>query len=180
MTTVESGEDKPVNRRWYVVYSRPRQEEVAATHLVRQGFETYLPRITTQRRQRGQFQSIITAYFPRYLFVRFDIRRDHWAPIRSTRGVSALVKIQGTPRPVPEELISQLRTNEDAQQIQRLKLPDWRPGAEVEIELGPFAGYRGLFQAHRGADRVAVLLELLGRSALVTLDSQALQAPEPA
>jgi len=181
MTAADTEIAESLNRHWYVIHTRPRQETVAETHLSNQGFEVYLPRAAIQRRHRGRqdsrLQSVITAYFPRYLFVRFDAHCDNWGPIRSTRGVSALVGSAGKPRPVPEDFIHSLRGNEDEEQIQRLKPPCWQTGDEVEIEQGPFAGYRCIFQAQRSADRVAVLLNLIGRSSLVTLNGQDLRLP---
>ena len=41
--------------RWYAVCCKPRQEAVAEENLLRQGFQTYLPRIRMRQRRRGQW-----------------------------------------------------------------------------------------------------------------------------
>ena len=44
---------------WYVVFTRPNGEEVAAQHLKRQGFSTYLPRRLTMRRHARKQERVI-------------------------------------------------------------------------------------------------------------------------
>jgi transcriptional antiterminator RfaH len=134
---------------WYVVYTKALLEISAQEHLHRQGFETYLPLIETQQRRQGQLISLIKPFFPRYLFIRFNRESDDWSPVRSTRGVCGLVKFEGVPKPIPASLISGLKSNEDARQLQQFAKPAWKAGDTVAIEQGPFAGYSCIFQARR-------------------------------
>jgi len=164
--------------QWYAVQTKPRQEQCARENLERQGFEVYLPQIARLKRRNGNLVSRITAFFPRYLFTRFDANADNWAPIRSSRGVSSLVRIAGRPLPIPEGLVESLKANENSEQLQQLEPKSWQSGDEVEIEQGPFAGYRCIFREARGAGRVAVLLSLIGKPTLVTLSKQDLQIPQ--
>ena len=86
---------------WYLVHTRPRQEEIAREHLARQGYGVYLPRLQLPRRRRGRWLDVVEPLFPRYLFA--GARRDEQSvhPIRSTRGVSALVRGGESYAPVP-------------------------------------------------------------------------------
>ena len=162
---------------WYVVYTKAQLEISASEHLARQNFETYLPLIETQQRRGGQIVTTIRPFFPRYLFIRFDRKSDDWSPVRSTRGVCGLVKFEGIPKPVPTSLINDLRSNEDGRQLQRITQPSWKSGDKVAIEQGPFAGYSCIFQESRSADRVAVLLNVVGSPTRATLNMQDLQIP---
>lgn len=160
--------------RWYLVYAKPRQEEVALRNLQQQGFETYLPRVRTTRRRGGRRINGIEALFPRYLFVRLDPVRDNWAPIRSTIGVTSLVRFGAEPAEVPSSLVAFLRGREDEGGLQAIEPQRLSPGQAVRVEEGPLAGYAGIFLARSGRDRVVVLLNILGRHARLELEEQAL------
>ena len=94
---------------WYAVQTKPRQEQVAVTHLERQHFEIFLPRIRAARHRRGRWQSTIEPLFPGYLFVQLEFGAQNTAPIRSTRGVIGLVRFGGEPQPVPRTIMQALR-----------------------------------------------------------------------
>ncbi|HQF30164.1 MAG TPA: transcription termination/antitermination NusG family protein, partial [Hyphomicrobiales bacterium] len=57
---------------WYVVSTQPHQEARAESNLVRQGFETWLPRFARERRHARKVDTVLVALFPGYLFVRLD------------------------------------------------------------------------------------------------------------
>jgi len=168
----------PLQRKWYVLYTKPRSEQIAREHLERQRFSVYLPLVATPKRVKGKLSTVIESYFPRYLFVSLDIDQDNWAPIRSTRGVCDLVKFEGRPKDVPFQLIQALKDNENLEQLQNISQPAWKTGDRVEIEQGPFTGYSCIFQASRSSDRVAVLINIVGKPTRATLSNQDLQIPQ--
>lgn len=154
---------------WYLIYSKPRQEGVALENLKRQGYDAYLPLIRTRRRRQGQYVSLVEPMFPRYLFIRLSDQTDNWGPIRSTLGVSALVRFGDLPAQVPDRLIGALKSREDASGIQQLAVPDFKPGDRVRIAEGPMAGYEGIFQARSSRERVVVLLDVVGQATRVLM-----------
>jgi len=154
---------------WYLVLSRPRQEAVAAEHLQRQGYGVYLPRLQLPRRRRGSWQDVVEPLFPRYLFAGARREEQSVHPIRSTRGVSALVRNGAGYTPVSPELLAELRAREDAEGLHRLHPGELQPGEVVRILAGPFAGLEAVFHSRQGADRVRVLLTLIGASTPATL-----------
>ena len=162
-------------RSWYLVYTKPRQENLARENLDRQGFITYLPLAQRTRRRNGRYISIIEAFFPRYLFIKLNTETDNWAPIRSTVGVSQIVRFGGIPAVLPDELVTYLKQNDDSNGLQSLKHHDMSPGDRIEIINGPFAGYRGIYQQPKSAERVAVLLDIVDKNAELTLSAHDLQ-----
>ena len=165
-------------QEWFVVYAKARQEDVALQNLERQQFHCYLPRIQLSKRRNGQIVPSIEPFFPRYLFVRLALQDQDWAPIRSTRGVCGLVRFEGVPKRIPEQFINLLKENEDSQYLQRVIDKSWKSGDQVKIEQGPFAGYQCIFQQKRGADRVSVLLDIVGKPTRATLLKDDLQLPQ--
>ena len=154
---------------WYLVHTRPRQEEVACEHLERQGYGVYLPRLQLPRRRRGRWHDVVEPLFPRYLFAGMQPGEQSLHPIRSTRGVSALVRGGDAYAPVLPTLLKELRAREDAAGLHQLRPDGLKQGDSVQIVAGPFAGLDAVFHSRQGPDRVRVLLTLIGTSAPTTL-----------
>ncbi len=155
---------------WYAVFTKPRKERVACENLERQGFTAYLPRIRQPRYRRGHWMEVVEPLFPRYLFVQLRLGFDDVSPIRSTLGVTGLVRFGLEPALVPQGLVEALRVKEDA--ALGLHLPEqalFRRGDPVTIVSGPFAGVQAIFEAPSGEGRVILLLDLLGRANRVRL-----------
>ncbi len=163
-------------RSWYLVYARPRMEPMAEEHLTRQGYRIYLPRVRATHRQRGRYRERVEPLFPRYLFIHLDQCNDNWGPIRSTQGVAGMVRFGGVAARAPEALISTLRGNEDEEGIQQTLAQEYQPGDRVRIIDGVLSGYEGLFTAHEGRERVAVLLDLAGRCTTVHMSAHDLHS----
>ena len=157
---------------WYVVQTKPKSEQLAVVNLQRQGYTIYCPMITQRKRRRNRWQDVTEALFPRYLFVQLQEGLDDFSPIRSTIGVSALVRFGGVPAVMPEQAIEMLTQQEE--RLLKPKRLDWKPGSEVEIREGPMAGLRGIFQKTASEERVIILLALLGKQSRVVLDSHLL------
>lgn len=162
-------------KQWYLVYTKPRQEEVARTNLSRQGYEIYLPLMRQPRRRRGRRIAVIGPMFPRYLFVHLDRQTDNWGPIRSTLGVVSIVRFGHEPAWAPDNLIVFLQSREDAQGVQAISPDEYQPGSRVRVTDGSLMGYEGIFLARTGHDRVAVLLDIMGRSSRTVLDAGLLE-----
>ncbi len=163
--------------RWYVAQSQPHAESKAAWHLERQGFKTYVPRYLKRRRHARRTETVATPFFPRYLFVAVDLATQPWLSIRSTIGVSRLVCNGNVPAPVPLAVLDALKRREDENGFIVLNnRPRFAPGDSVRVVDGAFAACVGLFEGLRDGERVAVLLDLLGRKVRVVLDDLSVAA----
>jgi transcriptional antiterminator RfaH len=166
-----------VGNRWYVAQSQPHTESKAVLHLNRQGFETYLPVYQKRRRHARRTETIITPLFPRYLFVAVDMAAQRWLSIQSTIGVSKLVCNGDVPAAVPAGVVEALKRREDENGFFLFdSRPRFAPGDSVRIVDGAFAASLGLFEGLRDGERVAVLLDLLGRKVRVLLDDLSVAA----
>jgi transcriptional antiterminator RfaH len=162
---------------WHVVQTYSRAEEKAAVHLLRQGYDIYLPRYLKRRRHARRSESVPAPLFPRYLFVSFDRQVQRWRPIQSTIGVSRLVCNGETPASVPEEIIDELRGREDEGGFVRLERRSrFARGDQIRVVDGIFHTRLGLFEDMVDRERVAILLDLLGRKVRVVLHGDAVAA----
>jgi transcriptional antiterminator RfaH len=160
-----------VSARWYVVQTHAHAESKAIAHLARQGFEVYLPRYLKRRRHARRIETVSAPLFPRYLFVTIDMMCQRWRAVRSTIGVSRLVCNGDDPVPVADAVIQPLRAREDGQGFVLLRpRPQFALGEKVRVLDGVFTDCLGLFDGMKDSDRVAVLLDLLGRKVRVVLD----------
>lgn len=161
-------------KRWYAIYSKPREEERAAEHLHRQGCEVFLPLYLKRRRHARRVETVPAPLFPRYFFVHVDPALLGWSTIRSTRGVVDIVQNGSGPVAVADSMIEQVRRREDANGYIVLKpQAGIQRGAKIRIESGPFADIDAIFEAQRDEDRVLALLSLLGRKVMVSLPADA-------
>lgn len=151
-------------RFWYVVYTHPREEQVAAENLDRQGYVTYWPRYRRRVSHARKVQEITSSLFPRYLFVSFDPTATGWRSIRSTRGVVDLVRNGFEPTRVSSQLIEQMRTREDGEGCVVLgRQIELTKGQRITLKGDAFKGHDLIFETMKDADRVVVLLTMLGR-----------------
>lgn len=156
---------------WYVVHTKPQQEQVACENLTRQGYEVYLPRIKLLKRSRRlRCQEMqLEPLFPRYLFIQPGSPEHSIAPVRSTLGVTTIVRFGQTPAVLSHEVLTSIRDFEARQNEAGLEaISPFRNGERVLVVDGPLAGLEGLVSSV-SQERVVVLMQLLGQDTRVNL-----------
>jgi transcriptional antiterminator RfaH len=154
-------------RSWYLIYTKPQQEGVAMENLLRQGYEIYLPRLRQRRRRHGRVLDAVVPMFPRYMFINLNDTTDNWKPIRSTLGVSRIVRFGELPARIPDALIDALRASEGPEGIHEPSHLHLRRGDPVQIVDGVLAGYEAVYESASSRERVTLLLKIAGRQVSV-------------
>jgi transcriptional antiterminator RfaH len=163
--------------RWYVVQTHINSEAKAASHLVRQGFGVYFPRYLKRRGHARKVDTVARPLFPRYLFVAIDLATQRWRSIQSTIGVSHLVSWGGSPASVNDGVISELKQREDEGGFIRLDRPvRFTHGDKVRVLEGAFVDSLALVEGTDDRDRVAILLDFLGRKVRVMVGADLIAA----
>lgn len=163
-------------KKWYAVYTKPRQEAVAEENLKRQGYEVYLPLMAEPRRQGGPRRQRIEPLFPRYLFVRLSLGCDNTGPLRYTTGVSNLVRFADKLAVVDDHIVDSLKRWADCTTGLHLpKAPMFALRDIVVMDDGPFAGVEAILQAETSSERVVILLNLLGRKNSISVNRDRLR-----
>lgn len=167
MIPTTAREDMADELGWHVVYTRPRQEARALENLCNQGFNCLLPTLKVDRLRAGHRVAIPEPLFPRYLFVHLEAGRSNWSAIRSTRGVSHLVRFGGVAARVPSSLITTLAEQPVPKKIL------FEAGERLKVIDGPFVGIEAellrLYETPDGEARVMVLMEILSRPQKISL-----------
>ena len=173
MDKVEKLNSQPMP--WYVVHTKVKQEQLALDNLQRQNFVVYLPRYKRLKRVRDQQEMLFEPMFPRYIFVQPSSDQQSLAPIRSTLGVTNIVRFGNIPAIVPADVMERIhafeaeRNNQGVQQISPFK-----EGVQVRVASGPFAGLEGLI-SDVSNQRVVVLMQLLTKETRVSLSPHQLE-----
>jgi transcriptional antiterminator RfaH len=163
------------DQRWFVVRTQPNGEFKALAHIMRQGFDAYLPRYLKRRRHARKTDTVQKPLFPGYLFVGMDPEHARWRALNSTIGVSELICHSGVPAPVPDQIIGDIRRHEDESGYVVLgERAGLKPGDKVRITDGTMADQVGIFDAPSDQHRAFLLLELLGRQVRVKMPLTAL------
>ncbi|MGC9942428.1 MAG: transcription termination/antitermination NusG family protein [Verrucomicrobiota bacterium] len=154
---------------WFCVRTKPRHEHIAAAGLRRNlALEVCLPRVRFNRPTRHGQSLVTEALFPNYLFARFDqamyLRRVQAAP-----GVTGIVHFGHHWPTISDGIIAELRAAMGNEEL-RMITNEFNPGDVVEIATGVFHGLQAVVtRIMPGKQRVAVLLDFLGRQTTIEL-----------
>ncbi len=163
-------------KSWYLIHTKPKQESIAKENLVRQDYSIYLPMAVTRRKKGGRTVRTIEALFPRYLFIHLDDSTDDWAPIRSTIGVTELVRFGLVPAKVSESLVAEIKKRENDEGIHELQADVFKEGQQVRIAEGPFEGYEAMFKAKSGQERAILLLKIAENMVKIQIDTDKIES----
>ncbi len=161
--------------QWYAVYTHTRTERWARSNLWERGFEVYLPEYLKERWHARKTDWVNAPLFPRYLFVTADPKSPNRRSINTAPGVVSLVSFGERPGLIADAVIQEIRSREDEAGHVRLVDPNrLAPGDLVRLESGAMADHVGLFESCGDAERVVILLNLLGREVRVKVPSNSI------
>lgn len=156
---------------WFCLRSQPKHEHIAAAHLkTMEGVDVFLPRVRFQRTTRQGLAWVTEALFPSYLFARFDLKKS-LRHVQAGRGVGGVVHF-GARWPVIEDaIIEDLQQAVGAGELHVIPAR-LQPGDTVEIAGGAFRGLTAVVsRVMPSRERVAVLLDFLGRQTAIELSA---------
>lgn len=153
--------------KWYVVQTKPRQEDRAQYFLAEKGFETYLPKMEVDNSRSYRGMLIQKPLFPCYLFTRFDVQQN-LAHVRWTKGVVKILPESNRPQSLDNDIIKGIRKLCSKDGVVRKR--SLKPREKIRIAKGPLKNLLGIFQ-HWSSDqgRVRILLNLVNYQATVEL-----------
>lgn len=164
--------------QWYLVQCKPRESFREGTHLQHQNYTYFHPTYYVKRKIAGKINVTIVPLFPHFLFILFS-DTDNWTAIRSTRGVSKMVRFNG---------ISASLDHHITEELQRLCArltglaaePIYKIGDCVVVADGYFKELEAIATATNGEKRVTLLLNLFNRPQHVDVTTYAFQNIEAA
>lgn len=179
---------------WYVVRTNIRCEAKANDNLRKAGFETYLPRMRFERKNKRKrtIQTFDRPLMLRYLFVGLPRHEQHIGFVRACEGVERVLgDVDDHPIPVPFALVSglflaeanlefddtreaRIHRKEEAKTKKATVAMKYFPGSEWIISEGPFTSFYAEVEDVSKTGLVKVLVSIFGRMTSLTLEPEQL------
>lgn len=157
--------------RWYAIRTKGNKEKEVEKRLAALELEVFLPWLRARRRVGTKFQWVLVPLFPGYLFCRLDLVTSGKVA-RYCPGVRDFLKFGNAIVEIGDSIIRELQ-DRCPEGVARIEPVAMNPGDAVKINEGPFAGLEAIFERKmKGSERVAVLLEILGRQTRLVLPSE--------
>jgi len=158
------------DKKWFVVQIKPNSYGLANRNLERQGFETFLPKMSVTNRKNNKFFAKDVYVFPGYIFVSFDTKLVGWTRINSTYGVSRIISFNKKPAEISSNIILELKKRYYSNQL----LPEndkLQTGDRIKMYTGPFAEFFAKIEIVDNNNPIWVLLEYAGKSKRLKLEN---------
>ena len=159
---------------WYAVQTQPNRENLAVSHLKRQGFDVWLPLIERIIRHARQTKRVRRPLFPGYLFIEADLEHQDLSVIRSTLGCIAFLRHGVRPALVPNQVMASIKEAEDVLHGRFEINQGFTRGSKYELMEQGFNGHTATFLALDGKDRARVLVTLLNSEHEVKIPTSSL------
>ena len=168
------------NIAWYCVHTKTKCEHLAASAVgAFDGVEVYCPRLRFQKATTRGKVWFVEALFPNYFFARFSAL-DSIRAVMHAQNVIRVVGFGGSPIPIPDFVIAQLREEMNHSDLREIHTP-LAVGDSVMLTEGPMRGLVGVVERMlSGAERVRVLLDFLGRQSIVEVTTDKILTERPA
>jgi transcription antitermination factor NusG len=168
-------ESTPEESCWYAIQTRCRFEQKAAIQLQNKGIEVFLPLVKEVHRWSDRRQIIQVPLFPGYGFVRLSDSAAYRLRVLQTVGVNGFVMMNGSPVPVPEQQLEDVRLLL-ANEIACKAYPFLKAGQRVRIRGGCLDGLEGLLISENKDHSLVVSIEAIQRSLVLRIEGYDVEA----
>lgn len=152
---------KKDSRLWFVVHTKPGNEERVKTNLLNQEIESFLPMMKVQQYSGGRLVPRIRPLFPNYLFAKMDLE-VHYYKVKWTRGVNKILGNRNGPVPISERVVETIKGRAGEDSLIELQ-DELKDGDAIQVTSGPLKDLIGIFRKEMSSKgRVKVLLSLIG------------------
>lgn len=160
---------------WYVLTTKPKNEQRASNNLQDQGYEVFLPTVELTKTKSGRRVIKVETLFPSYLFIKANQVDANFNSIRSTPGVANFVRFGAKLAVIDELLILKLKKDLINHDIALNKTVIMQPDEKVTITEGPFSGLEAIYQHQDGLLRSVLLLKMLHNTLSVNVANEHVQ-----
>jgi transcriptional antiterminator RfaH len=165
-----------VEKDWYAIYTKPKEEPRADMNLAAWGVETLAPKILERRTNEfsGKPSYFVKPLFPRYIFARFNaerlLRKVHY-----TRGVHSIVSLDGRPIKVDESVIEVVKSRIKEDGYVKIG-EDLNVSDKVVVKSGALKNFEGIFERRiKASDRIMILMTAITYQGRISIEEQMVQ-----
>ncbi|MEJ2681200.1 MAG: transcription termination/antitermination NusG family protein [Gammaproteobacteria bacterium] len=142
---------------WYLVQCKPRQDYRAAKNIRNQGGEVLLFERPIEAIRAAKRFVTRERLFPGYVFVCLPYEHRLWSTLRSTYGVSRVVRFGDKPLEIQPQTLEAIYEQSRTFGVQER----FQAGDRVRLTSGAFKGMEAVFDAYDGATRAVLLIQFL-------------------
>jgi transcription antitermination factor NusG len=164
---------KDKNKKWYLLYTKPRYEKKVDAELQLLGFETYLPLNRTLKQWSDRKKWVSDPLFKSYLFINTSI--SYYYDILNVNGIVKFVNFEKSPVVVNEIEIDFIRKMLGANISVEVLTEGIIEGANIEIISGPMIGIKGQIVEYRSKKQVMVNFNSIKQNVIVNLPLNSLK-----
>jgi len=160
-----------VQKKWYVVQTKPSQEKKVTFYLTQKGINTYFPKTQTYIYKGLKGYKNTKPLFPGYIFAQCE--RKEVYHVCWTRGIKKVLWKNTQPQPISEELIYSIKSVASKDGL--IRRERFKKNDLVTIKTDPFKDILVIFD-HWESDkeRVCLLLNLINAQIRVSLPASLL------
>jgi len=159
-------------KKWFVFYTKSRQEKKVNDLLLKRGFEPYLPLQKVMRQWSDRRKKVEVPLFNSYIFVQ--VAEHEIQQVLSVPGVAWNIKLNGKPAELhPQELETIKRFIETGMLLEAQNVTEkFTVGDAVKLVDGPLKGAQGILSDYHNKQYFSVILESIGQVITVQIDSK--------
>lgn len=161
----------PSDSRWFAVWTRSRQEKVAAAMLETLGVQHFLPLKSEVRQWSDRKQTVNVPLFSGYLFVRMNPTKDSRLQVLRAPGIAGFVGNNIGPLPIPEQQIEDIRMVL-TRRVECKVLPLLEEGDRVRVVRGVLTGVEGRIVHCNSTSRLLISVAIIHKSLSVSVSRQ--------
>lgn len=167
--------EMPGQPNWFAIRTRSRHEKIAAEHLEKQGFESFLPLLKRTHKWTDRVKEVELPVFAGYSFVRLAFTPMERLRVLQTHGVVGFVGMKNLGIPIPDSQIQDIRTLL-ASDLPFEERPFLHVGQRVRIRGGSLDGIEGILSAQDQNQSLVVSVDLIQRSLSVRIQGYEVEA----
>jgi len=158
---------KPVEEKWYAIYTHPRAEKQVYQRLVEEGIESFLPLQKTYRIWSDRKKLVEKPLLPSYLFVKIRTKKFH--EVYKIQGIVKFVSFEGKPVSIPPRQIDILRLLVNSDAKIEVSSENFAKGDNVEVMSGSLVGLTGELIKIGKKNRVIVRIDRLDQNLVIKI-----------
>lgn len=164
---------KDKNKKWYLLYTKPRYEKKVNLELQLRGFETYLPLHKTLKQWSDRKKWVEEPLFKSYLFINTSI--SYYYDILNVNGIVKFVNFEKEPVVVSNKEVDIIRKMMGTDFELEVVVNDFVVGNQVEVVLGPLIGIKGQIVEYRSKKQVIVNFSSIKQNVILNLPISSLK-----
>ena len=162
------------NKKWFVLYSKPRWEKKIDASLISKGIESWCPLNKVEKQYTDRKKIIEEPLFRSYVFVRID--ETERLEVLITPGVLNFIYYLGKPAVIRDEDIETIKhyLMDSEVKIEIVSLDSFQKNSRVKVNRGVFLDAEGIV-IRSSKKKAYVQLESLGQIMIVEFKKEYLK-----